>query len=130
MLGRLIRARQPDKALVSPGSTLAEEHWRALAMAYAAGDGGLDADVEYANIGPDAWLWLQMRDFENGALVVEEPGTWSCHPSRRCLTTWSRRITPDGCFLYKREWARYRELYPDVEAPAPATASRGLKFIC
>ena len=28
-------------------------------------------------------------------------------------------ITGAGWVLYEREWARYRELYPDVDAPDP-----------
>jgi hypothetical protein len=62
---------EPRSAPFSPGSTLTEEQWRALSKAYAAGDWDLDAHVNYANIRPETWLQLQMRDFENGALVVE-----------------------------------------------------------
>ncbi len=29
------------------------------------------------------------------------------------------RITSAGRYYYEQEWARYRELYPAVEAPAP-----------
>ena len=31
-------------------------------------------------------------------------------------------ITTAGRALYEREWARYRELYPDVHAPEPQRA--------
>jgi hypothetical protein len=30
------------------------------------------------------------------------------------------RITAAGCALYKREAARYRALYPNIEAPVPS----------
>jgi hypothetical protein len=29
-------------------------------------------------------------------------------------------ITANGRDLYRAEWARYRELYPDVEVPEPS----------
>jgi hypothetical protein len=34
------------------------------------------------------------------------------------------RITKAGRHLYARQWLRYREMYPDVEAPEPALTAR------
>jgi hypothetical protein len=36
------------------------------------------------------------------------------------VSAWAMVITTTGKTLYEREWARYRELYPDVDAPEPA----------
>jgi hypothetical protein len=96
-----------------PPGTLKEWHWRALAKAYAAGDEGLEGEYgDYARIG---WnTWLRLRDYKWGALVEEQHQGWIGSPGRL-------HITAAGRALYEREWARYRELYPGVEALEPAS---------
>jgi hypothetical protein len=96
-----------------PAGTLKEWHWRALAKAYAAGEEGLEGEYGvYAHIGERTWQ--RLLEYERGALVEERPRRHLGYPVRRM------HITADGRALYHDQWARYRELYPDVEAPEPA----------
>jgi hypothetical protein len=50
---------------------------------------------------------------------------------KRPVEAWSSssthrlRITEAGRRLYEREWARYRELYPDLSVPEPAAVAVG-----
>jgi hypothetical protein len=109
---KLARSWTGQKAYKAPPpGTLREWHWRALARAYAAGDEGLGgASGVYAGIG---WTtWLRLIDYKWGALVAQHV--------RQPPYDYRRRITAAGRDLYEREWARYRALYPDVEAPEPA----------
>jgi len=118
-LARSWTGQKPYKA--PPAGTLKEWHWRALARAYAAGAPGVE---DYGAIG---WpTWLRLIDYKWGALVEEahrapQPGEYS-----GIGTTYLIRITAAGRALYEREWARYSELYPDIEALEPAgTATVG-----
>jgi hypothetical protein len=114
---RLVRSWTGQKAYKAPpAGTLKEWHWRALAKAYVAGDEGLEGEYGvYARIGERTWQ--RLLEYKRGALVEESP--------RRSLGTPVRRlfITANGRALYHDQWARYRELYPDVEAPEPARAT-------
>ena len=126
---RLARSWTGQKAYEAPpAGTLREWHWRALAKAYAAGDEGLEG--EYGDYGRIGWnTWLRLRDYKRGGLVEEVPGISYCNPpAGPSRTVYRLRITSAGRALYEREWARYQELYPDVEAPEPQLAgamSRG-----
>ena len=118
-LARSWTGQKPYKA--PPAGTLKEWHWRALARAYAAGPPGVE---DYGAIG---WpTWLRLIDYKWGALVEEahrapQPGEYS-----GIGTIYLIRITAAGRALYEREWARYSELYPDIEALEPAgTATVG-----
>jgi hypothetical protein len=108
-LARHLLGQSAPKRL--PAGILRERHWRALARAYAAGDAGLaGASGTYAGIG---WpSWRRLRDYTAGALVSEH-GLRPPYDHRL-------RITAAGRALYEQEWGRYRELYPHIEAPAPA----------
>jgi hypothetical protein len=123
---KLVRSWTGQRAYKAPpAGTLREWHWRALARAYAAGDAGLgdeDGSIWYAYIG---WnTWLRLREYKGGGLVEERPhpqppietdqGMLSLAPKYRM------HITAAGRALYEFEWARCRELYPDVDAPEPA----------
>jgi hypothetical protein len=52
----------------------------------------------------------QLRYYKRGAF---------CQEVREGADTWRFELTPDGRAFYEREWARYRELYPEVDAPEP-----------
>jgi hypothetical protein len=96
-----------------PAGTLKEWHWRALAKAYAAGEEGLEGEYGvYAHIVERTWQ--RLLEYKRGALVEERPLRHLGYPVRRM------HITADGRALYHDQWARYRELYPDVQAPEPA----------
>jgi hypothetical protein len=128
---RLARSWTGQKAQKAPpAGTLREWHWRALAKAYAAGDEGLDGSYgDYANIG---WnTWLRLRDYKLGPLAVGGRGALieevdaRGHPGLG-IGPYRLRITANGRALYESEWARYRELYPEVaDAPEPARAGAG-----
>jgi len=110
-LARSWTGRKAYKA--PPAGTLKEWHWRALAKAYAAGDEGLQGEYGvYAHIGERTWQ--RLLEYKWGALVEERPRRHLGFPVRRLF------ITANGHSLYRAEWARYRELYPDVEAPEPS----------
>ncbi len=121
---KLVRSWTGTKAYKAPPvGTLKEWHWRALAKAYAAGDEGLEGSYgDYANIG---WpTWLRLRDYKRGALIEERAsGSWSNPATGSSGSRYRIHITSAGWALYEREWARYRELYPDVEAIEPSAAA-------
>jgi hypothetical protein len=116
---RFVRSWTEQKAYKPPpAGTLREWHWRALALAYAVDDEGLEGRYggDYAQIG---WsTWLRLRDCKSSALVEERAINPDWHPSWQ--RTYRMYITAAGRELYEREWARYCELYPEVEAPPPA----------
>ncbi|MGU3567456.1 hypothetical protein [Paenibacillus sp. D51F] len=107
-----------------PAVMLREWHWRALSMAYQAylekTEGLLD-EWGTASYGGISWnTWLRLRGYRlNGEYIqlVKE------HQNREAenwrLWYYVMRITPEGVRFYIREWNRYHELYPDVDAPAP-----------
>jgi hypothetical protein len=45
-------------------------------------------------------------------------------PGGTYASTYRLRITPFGETYYRREWARYRALYPEVDAPEPSAPER------
>jgi hypothetical protein len=120
-----------------PAGTLREWHWRALAAAYTAGEQGLpDTGGGYGGIGWSTWRRLE----EYGARPGHRDGTaltqvrriwrpvrrWDGHAYRDTSElAYEMVMTDAGRALYEREWARYRELYPDIEAPEPARAGAG-----
>jgi hypothetical protein len=96
-----------------PAGTLKEWHWRALAKAYVAGAEGLEGDYGvFGHIGERTWE--RLLEYKWGALV-EERRTGSLTLGR----TVRMYVTARGRALYHDEWARYRAMYPDVEAPEP-----------
>lgn len=114
---RAVTGEQREKPL--PAGTLREWHWRALAAAYAARPAGLEQDA--GGYGHSAWrTWLRLRDYQAGDLVKEQRGSQHTLPGGAYGETYRLHITPFGEAYYHREWARYRALYPDVDAPAPA----------
>jgi hypothetical protein len=115
---KLMRSWTGQKAYKAPpAGTLQEWHWRALAKVYAVADAGLAGGGDGDNwIGPRTWQRLE--DYKSGALVEQRRGT-----TPQEYWHWRYYITPAGKALYEREWARYRELYPDVDAPQPVGAA-------
>lgn len=96
-----------------PKGQLRERQWECLAALYAAGDAGL-GDLAL----PFDW-WYTIRRLDE---YKPKPLAEAWHPTRhRGLDHFERRITEAGRAYYEREWARYRALYPDVEAAEPRT---------
>jgi hypothetical protein len=137
---KLIRARLGEKVPRKlPAGTLREWHWKAMARAYHAGAHGVprclnreweeavgagslpkDDDWGSGEYGGIGWnTWLRLRDYKAGALVEEFKAKWR-ELGHSIEAIYRIRLTPFGRELYRREHARYRELYPEVDAPAPA----------
>lgn len=105
-----------------PKGTLREWHWNALARLYEAG-GELSSELHtsgcYGGIG---WkTWLRLRDYYDTGIglakehsrYVQRQGKWEGD------RVYVIRITEKGREFYKVNYEKYRELYPDVEAPKP-----------
>lgn len=136
---RLIRERLGEKAPRQvPAGTLREWHWRALVLAYRCGEYGVPrclkrdmvAAAEQGKIPSDdpwgtpdyggmSWdTWLRLRDYKAGALAEEFVAGWRPIPQSSPESIYRIRLTSFGREYCRREHARYRRLYPDVDAPA------------
>jgi hypothetical protein len=115
-LGRkVVRAATGEQRLKPPPKgQLRERQWAALARLYVAGDAGvLSEEMMYGRGGFD-WMrtLLRLRDYKPQPLMEEfhDPEIYTI--ARMQLTSFGRDY-------YRREWARYNALYPNVEAPRP-----------
>jgi hypothetical protein len=116
----------PKPKALLPG-TLREWHWRALVHAYKAGAAGVRDWPQ--GIGWNTWLRLrdyrvqgQNRPLVEEATVTDEPYLRRRWPGDAGVVTTERsvlRITDFGRQYYRENWQRYRELYPQVDAPEP-----------
>ncbi len=118
---KLVRSATGAKAY-QPGSPgiLREWHWRAMAEAWKARPVGLTSEYgeDYGHIG---WnTWLRLRDFKAGPLIEEyaTPGKYLAHVGYTPQKHWLR-LSALGEQFYRENWQRYRDLYPDVDAPTP-----------
>jgi hypothetical protein len=110
-----------------PTGTLREWHWRALVHAYQAGAAGVREWPK--GIGWNTWLRLrdyrvkgQDRPLVEEAIVACEPYLRRRWPGDEGVMSTERsalRLTPFGEQFYRENWQRYRELYPEVDAPVP-----------
>lgn len=117
---RQAAGEQREKPL--PRGTLQEWHWKALALAYKVGSEGVPPTMgdNYGRIG---WnTWLRLREYKWGALVTEriDPKSQDLKANPPRLGHHNIYITDFGRQYYEREYKRYRELYPSVEAEPPA----------
>ena len=81
----------------------------------------LNDDMLYGHGGFD-WMrtLLRLRDYSSGALMEEYRAQLPYRADLRYTPRESRmRITLFGRDYYAREWARYKALYPGVDAPQP-----------
>ena len=98
---------------------LQEWQWRGLALAYAAGNAGLPKPDggQYGGL-PWRSTWLRLRDWRGGGLVEEYVADSRYNPATGTTThQYALRLTPRGRAYYVQEWATYRALYPNVDAP-------------
>lgn len=108
-LMRAARGEQRPKA--TPKGQLKERQWAALVRLYAAGETGIDNDtLLYAKGGFD-WHATIRR------LVEYQPPLIEYVPMYQPYMRGCYRITEDGRAYYEAEHARYRDLYPNVDAP-------------
>jgi hypothetical protein len=116
----LVRTATGAKAY-RPGApgVLKEWHWKAMVAAWRARPAGVKSELgKYGNIG---WnTWLRLRDYKVGPLIEEyhTSGEYLPHVGYTPNIYWLR-LSPFGEQFYREHWQRYRELYPDVDAPAP-----------
>ncbi len=91
-----------------------------MAEAWKARPAGLQS-VAGSDYGHISWnTWLRLRDYKAGALI-EEYQTWGeklPHMSATPQIYWIR-LSPFGEQYYRDNWQRYREMYPEVDAPRP-----------
>jgi hypothetical protein len=108
---KLVRAATGEqRPKAPPRGQLRERQWAAVARLYAAGDAG---EVSEGVMHHFDWMrtLIRLRDYRPQPLMEEFSGPWN---------TTRLRLTLFGREYYEREWAHYRELYPDVEAPQPS----------
>ena len=106
---RAARGEQRPKA--TPKGQLKERQWAALVRLYAAGETGIDNDtLLYAKGGFD-WHATIRR------LVEYQPPLIEYVPMYQPYMRGCYRITEDGRAYYEAEHTRYRDLYPNVDAP-------------
>ncbi|ABW35086.1 hypothetical protein Dgeo_3045 (plasmid) [Deinococcus geothermalis DSM 11300] len=106
------------KGVISPWS------WKALALAWQAGEGGVPGEGggRYGGIGWGTWLVLRNR--RNGRDLVEEfvhhRETWlTAQGTYSGQDVYHIRLTEAGRAYYRERWAANHAEYPDVEAPEP-----------
>jgi hypothetical protein len=106
-----LRLEAPKKP---PKGQLRERQWAALVAAYIAGDGGVKRDVNL-NYGGFSWewIWLRLRDYSDGSLI-EERSNFKAGRHEYDLA-----ITQFGRHFYRSNWKKYRQLYPNINAPEP-----------
>ncbi len=98
---------------------LREWHWKAMVEAWKSRPAGVESvNSYYGHIG---WnTWLRLRDFKAGPLVEEyrTDGPYLAHVGYSVDIHWIR-LTLFGEQYYRDNWQRYRDLYPEVDAPMP-----------
>jgi hypothetical protein len=120
---KVVRAATGEqRPKLPPKGQLRERQWAALARLYAAGDNGESTeDMQYGRGGFD-WFrtLLRLRDYKPPPLMEEYRTPYHDNGDGTYRAPGSRmRLTPFGRDYYQREWARYRELYPNVDTPQP-----------
>ena len=136
-LARSLTGEQRERPL--PTGTLREWHWKALVVAYQAGEEGVTQEYSgsgrYGGIG---WnTWLRLRDYKHQGTeqpLIREASTWvqvrrSVFTGRPRPNDYEERtvseqehrlyISAFGQVYYTQYWQHYRQLYPEVEAPDP-----------
>ena len=120
---KLVRAaigEQREKPL--PPGTLREWHWKAMVEAWKGRPKGVMASGGwYGNYGDIGWnTWLRLRDYKAGPLIEEYQisGQYNASTGARYDLYWLK-LSVLGEQFYHENWQRYRELYPEVDAPAP-----------
>lgn len=100
-----------------PKGQLRERQWAALARLYVVGEAGESSEAMLYGRGGFDWTrtLLRLRDYTPQPLMEE------FHDPQNQLHA-RMRLTSFGRAYYQNEWARYRELYPNVDAPEPARA--------
>lgn len=106
---KLVRAATGEqRPKAAPKGQLRPRQWAALSRLYSAGPAGERSDTMLAIFDWTRTL-LRLRDYRPQALMEEfQQGS-----------EYRIRISAFGRDYYQRQWAHYRQLYPEVEAPGP-----------
>jgi hypothetical protein len=106
---KLVRAATDEqRPKAAPKGQLRPRQWAALSRLYSAGPAGERSDTMLATFDWTRTL-LRLRDYRPQALMEEfQQGS-----------EYRIRISAFGRDYYQRQWAHYRQLYPEVEAPEP-----------
>jgi hypothetical protein len=136
-LARSLTSEQRERSL--PTGTLRQWHWKALVVAYQAGDEGVKQGYafsgRYSGIGWNTWLrLLDSKHQGKEQPLIREAYTW-IQVQRMVFTGQPRpndyeertgseqehrlSITAFGQTFSVEHWQHYRQLYPEVEALAP-----------
>lgn len=112
-LGRkIVRAKFPDAPRPKAKGLFSEWTWRALKMAYEAGDTGIpQKDSRYGGISWNTWVIL--RNHKLG-LVEEFVFEWAEREGRRVPRNGGIRITGAGKGFYQANLEKHRAAYPDL----------------
>lgn len=115
-----------------PAGTLREWHWKALVHAYKCGDQGVtewprgigDSTIRRLE---DYTVKGELKPLLAYALIPCEPfqrQKWPYYDQYEIATERNLlKITDVGKLFYEERWQLYREMYPDVDAPAPTPGS-------
>jgi hypothetical protein len=101
-----------------PPRTLRDYQWKALVAAWQAGDEGLRASGERSgDYGGHSWqhCWLRLRAWDDKMRYGRNGLVREFHKDLKVYLG----ITEEGRKFYQENWQKYRELYPEVEAPEP-----------
>ncbi|MCT7958506.1 hypothetical protein [Laspinema palackyanum] len=101
-----------------PPRTLRDYQWKALVAAWQAGNEGLRADGERSgDYGGHSWqhCWLRLRAWDD---KMRYGRSGLVREFNKDLKSYLG-ITEEGRKFYRENWQKYRELYPEVEAPEP-----------
>ena len=105
-----------------PPGTLREWHWRAMVEAWKGRPAGVMASGGwYGDYGRTGWkTWLRLREYRGGPLIEEYQtlGQYNTTTGSQYDIYWLR-LSALGEQFYRENWQRYRELYPEVDAPEP-----------
>lgn len=101
-----------------PPRTLRDYQWKALVSAWQAGNEGLRADGERSgDYGGHSWqhCWLRLRAWDD---KMRYGRSGLVREFNKDLKSYLG-ITEEGRKFYRENWEKYRQLYPEVEAPEP-----------
>jgi hypothetical protein len=140
-LARSLTGERRERPL--PTGTLRAWHWKALVVAYLAGNEGVKQEYAFSGrYGGIGWnTWLRLRDYQHQGKeqpLIREASTWvqvqrSVFTGRPRPNDYEERtvaeqehrlsITAFGQSYYVQHWQHYRQLYPEIEAPEPGKES-------
>lgn len=105
---RVIRASLPDdkKPVRKPKGLLSHSSWKAMKMAYEAGEEGIRRGPYDINYGRVSWeIWVRHRN-RNPPLIEEREICYGCD--------YALVITDDGRKFYEERLEMHRQFYPDL----------------